>query len=392
MRRLATGDLPLEPVFLPESRFACQGSGGCCRNYVFGPLTDADVARVEAVDLSFALPGGPFYETRRRPDGRAERFLRTTADGRCVFLESGNRCGLHRRHGGAVKPGFCQLFPLVVWPTLAGLKISDSGECASFPASASAGPSLLSQFAHLQELLPTNLPLQHPLVHLAPGAPCDFSVFAPVQDALVALVRPGPAAGTLRALGALLAAAIAAVRACPVAPDEPATTLAPVLAAAPESWFQGGAIPRDRDAAGRAAIATLARELGEVFAAAGGQPGGAPPFTTEILAAFARIGASAEGRGPPLPAEPDGAPDFWALSFRQHLFGQRALVDGRPQAALLRLCFDWLVTRAGAATRTYSFGHLLARRRLDMPWPPVHRVLLRREALLPAVLDGLAAV
>jgi len=38
------GELPIRTI--PGARFACQGSGGCCTGYSFGPLADEDLARL----------------------------------------------------------------------------------------------------------------------------------------------------------------------------------------------------------------------------------------------------------------------------------------------------------------------------------------------------------
>lgn len=372
MRALTSGEAPLQPVFLPESRFACQGSGGCCQNYVFGPLTDADVARVEANDLTPFGVTGPFYELRRRPDGRSERFLRTTPELRCVFLERGHRCGLHARYGGASKPGFCQLFPLTVQPTLDGLRVYDNGECASFSASARAGTPLAEQFPELQALVPDTLPLSHPLVHIHPGAVCDVGWFYPLQRAMVDRIGQAPAPETLRSLGRLLDAWRVALRTCPLVEGEPEASIEAVLR---------GEITAPAVAPAPGAIAGIAAELLEVFADAAA----APPFTREIRAALQAIASAA----PLPPALPDEEALF-QLSFRQHLFGNRALVDGRPMAALLRLAFDWLITRHGAHG-DFDRGHLLATRRLDMPWAPLHRVFIRNEAATRGILEALAA-
>ncbi len=386
LRRAQQGE-PLPLVTLPGARFGCQGSGGCCRNYIFGPLTDADVARVEALDLSpFPLGAAQFYEAHPRPDGRADRYLRTTDAGACVFLEAGQRCGLHARYGGQSKPGFCQLFPIVAWQTVTGLRVYDGGECVSFPTSAANGPTIEAAWEEVRKLLPPP-GLSHPLVHLAPGAPCDLAWFLPVLDGLVARVddRAHPA-DTLRALGATLAAAIDALRRCPIAEDGPTAVLTEVLGART-------VVPAPtREAEGRAAVAELTRALAEIFAAPLG--GRAPPFTREIVTALLRVHDAAAG-GEPLPPEDPATRALWALAFRQRLFGQRALVDGRPRAALLRLCLDWLVARATPAGPNSGFGageragHVLAARRLDMPWQPVHRLLVRAEAALEPVLDAL---
>ncbi|MDP2312030.1 MAG: hypothetical protein Q8P41_03930, partial [Pseudomonadota bacterium] len=145
---------------------------------------------------------------------------------------------------------------------------------------------------------------------------------------------------------------------------------------------------------GRAAIKAITRALADVFAAPLAHPN-PPPFTREIVAALRRVGDAATG-GPPLPPEDPATRPLWALAFRQRLFGQRALVDGRPRAALLRLCLDWLVARgatdAAGMPAERSLGHLLAARRLDMPWPPVHRLLVQAESALDPVLDTLPSL
>jgi hypothetical protein len=374
---------PLPLVTLPSARFSCQGSGGCCRNYIFGPLTDADVARVEALDLSaFDLGSGPFYTTRPRPDGTMDRYLQTTAAGACRFLEAGDRCGLHTRFGGASKPGFCQLFPLVAWQTVTGLRVYDGGECVSFPASAS-GATIAAAWEDVRGLVPEP-PLSNPVVHLAPGAPCDLAWFLPVLDALVTRVADdvSPVA-TLRGIGAGLTAAITSLRRCPLTEDGPRAAAAAARDAAARDAV---AAPGARVEEGHAAIVAISRALAEIFAAPLSGPGAAPPYTAEIVAALRRL-EDAAGGGPALPAEDPATRALWALAFRQRLFGQRALVDGRPRPAALRLCFDWLVARACPAGE--RAGHLLAARRLDMPWQPVHRLFIQAESALEPVLDAL---
>ena len=124
--------------------------------------------------------------------------------GDCVFLENGNRCGIHARFGGAAKPGFCQLFPIVAQATLSGLRVSDSGECAAFPTSARTGPTLEEQFAEVQELVPANLPLHHPLVGFGPGLQADFGFFEPLREALVETRTPRDACALLTGYTAAL--------------------------------------------------------------------------------------------------------------------------------------------------------------------------------------------
>lgn len=375
MRAVREGRAPLEVRTLPDARFACQGSGACCRNYVFGPLTDADVARVSALDLSPWGVEGPFFEVRRRPDGRGERFLRTTSEGRCVFLEPGERCGLHVRHGGASKPGFCQLFPLTVHPTLDGLQVVDAGECASFAAASRLGPPLREQFAALQHLVPPNLPLQHPVVWLGPGLPADAGWFLPLQRALVEDVSAIHPAVSLRHMGARVEAWATALRCAPLVEGGLEAELARALAAEVAPW------PASPDGAG--ALAALAAELRDLYAAAMASPA-PPPFSAELVAALDAVSA-----GAPLPPADPAEAELFARSFESSLFGARALLAGRPLAALLRLAIGWLVARHVAGTRELGFGHMVAARRVWMPWEPAHRALLRAEPRARAILAAL---
>lgn len=341
MKRLMSGQEPMRVRVLPGSRFACQGSGGCCHNYVFGPLTDADVARVRA------RVGEGFYETR--PDG--SRFLHTTAGGDCVFLEKGNRCGLHARFGGASKPGFCQLFPIVAQATLSGLRVSDSGECAAFPTSARAGSSLEEQFTDLQDLVPANLPLQHPLVGFAPGLQADFSFFEPLREDLVATRTPREACARLVGFTAALR------------DGDPYTA---------HTRYAPATLP----AFDPAVLASIATELREVFAAGLNQPR-PPPFTVEICGLLSAIAA-----GDPLPPPHPELAELFALSQARYFHGARALVGNRPLAAVLRLAVGWHLARQAP---DFAFGHMLATRRLYMDWPPLVRLFVRREADAAAV-------
>lgn len=373
LRDLRAGRAPLPLRTLPEQRFSCQGSGGCCRSFVFGPLTDADVARVAALDLTPWGLGPRFWEDHPRPDGRVDRFLRTTPDGRCLFLGEGERCGLHATYGATQKPGFCQLFPLSFHPTVAGLKVYDGGECASFPASARLGPPIAEIFAEQQDLLPAHLPLQHPVVHA--GLPVDTSWFLALQDTWVAGVEEAAPADTLRALGARFARWSAALRAFPLVDGEPEGTLAAALSEPVAPWTP--------DDAGLPRLRALAAELRDLFAAVDQSPN-PPPFGKPLVAALRRL-----ADGDPLPPPDADEPARMRLSLRGSLFGHRALVEGRPGAALLRLALSWLVARHVAAEHGPALGHMVAARRLGMPWAPMQRVFVRADTDTKVILLAL---
>src|SRR5262249_52636181 len=109
--RLARGEEALRLVILDGARFQCQGSGACCRSYVFGPLYDDDIARLEGLDFPdlerpfvVAANGGP--------------RLRSVGD-RCIFLDADERCRIHLRYGAEAKPRICRLYPLEAHATVA---------------------------------------------------------------------------------------------------------------------------------------------------------------------------------------------------------------------------------------------------------------------------------
>jgi hypothetical protein len=94
LARLRAGEAA-EPRVLPGSRFACQHSGGCCRGYLFGPISAGEKERIEALRPEDALPalvGRTLFEPVRSAGGAMSYRLGTTGDA-CVFLEPDLRCG-----------------------------------------------------------------------------------------------------------------------------------------------------------------------------------------------------------------------------------------------------------------------------------------------------------
>lgn len=129
-------DEPLGPEgtagirFLEGTAFACQMTGACCRRFLLGPLTDDDIAKIEAYDFP-AESGLPSGRAAWEDAGAGIRALRRR-DGRCVFLGPDGRCEVHRRLGGDRKPMICRLFPFR--PVRAGgaIRVSLSSECSAF--------------------------------------------------------------------------------------------------------------------------------------------------------------------------------------------------------------------------------------------------------------------
>lgn len=103
-------DLPVRA--LPDYRFACDGSGECCRTYGSVLFTPLEVSRACALvpeleeighdPARVFLPAAGLDETLRAPARR---------NGRCAFLDPEDRCALHRRGGEGAKPFGCRTFP-----------------------------------------------------------------------------------------------------------------------------------------------------------------------------------------------------------------------------------------------------------------------------------------
>ncbi|MBZ0238750.1 MAG: YkgJ family cysteine cluster protein, partial [Deltaproteobacteria bacterium] len=247
---------------LEGARFACQGSGGCCQGYRFGPLSDADVARLDALDLAAAFPhlAPPYVETS--DDGR---HLRRVGD-RCVFLTEERRCGLHAAFGADAKPGFCRLFPIDSFATVEGIRVVDRGTCASFAVSARAGLPLVDDLDRLRPLFQP--PVLHHPVAMVDGWAWDYAAFLRFTTAATRIVRRnlGTASDTLLAIGRCLDALSLAVTRCPLEPGQPDAMATAILAVADEAWYRP--TRSERAAAGAHAVRDLFRALGAALTAA----------------------------------------------------------------------------------------------------------------------------
>lgn len=102
-------------------RFECQGSGKCCVSrgeYGFVYLTGAD--RV-AMTKAFNKKTDSKLKTREFMDRYCEKtdgvwhLKETRANGDCVFLEGGNRCGVYEG-----RPSQCRTWPF--WPEVMNAK------------------------------------------------------------------------------------------------------------------------------------------------------------------------------------------------------------------------------------------------------------------------------
>ncbi|MCS6911828.1 MAG: YkgJ family cysteine cluster protein [Myxococcales bacterium] len=405
----AAATLPV--LFLEGTRFGCQGSGDCCQSYSLGPLSDEDVARIEALagELPTALPQlgpGPYLEARPGLEGPPRWYLKTV-QGRCVFLLETRRCGLHVAFGAGSKPGFCRLYPYQHLPTVLGLKLYDGCECACFGQSARSGPFVDDELERVLPLLPAVQEVHHPLVWLDDRTPCDYGHLLRLQEAMAALCeREATATATLMAQGELLRRFLGALRQCPMEAGEPDRTVERVLAEEPGP--PGGWADERAVCAGLAALAALAGELAEEIAPSAALADRSPaalvsvrPYQ-ELARSLDRVRAAAEratGEALGPPAEVPLWDEVWRLSLRQQVFGHRLLVDDRPTAGFLRIALGYLVAAAHAGERAeargaacaalaeINAGHKLALRMLHQP--ALERVFLRHSERVWEVLAAL---
>ena len=358
---------------LEGARFACQGSGSCCSGYSFGPLSDADIATLDGLDLATAFPHveAPYFETSDNG-----RFLRR--DGvRCVFLSGGRRCGLHAAFGADSKPHFCRLYPLDAFGTIEGVRVVDRGTCATFGVSARTGLPLADEVGRARELFgPATL--HHPVVFVD-GQAWDYGIYLRFTTAATDLIKRnhGTAGETLHAIGRRLDALALAVTTCPLEPGQPDDVIGRVLAAPDETWYRPPALYP-----GFRAVRSLGTVLRELAAGAdkalaeGRAVSGVGLYRDliDLVEYTADAIALYDGTeiAPPPPTEPD-VDEALRLSLRQQLFGRLVLIGGHAGAGLVRIGLIQLLAlahaRRHAGTRALtaadlSEGHKIAVRSL----------------------------
>lgn len=329
-------------TFLDGARFQCQGSGACCRGYAFGPLTPADRARLDELDLEGAgLGRAPHYEKRGE-----DWFLRTTPDGRCAFLQADERCGVHARFGAKAKPGLCQIYPMRALATIEGLKVYDGGECASFATSVRSGETLASDRERLRELL--GLPvIQHPIVFLDEALPADMGHLLALQEAAaVRLVKPARAGEALLDVTRFLRRSVAALASCALELDGPEAALRDPPPLAPVVGASADALVRVVD------------DLHAAFLKQTQTPGAVDGAFLGILTVARHVAVSLAD--PTIVLVPDHAaiervvasgPDFdepLRLSLRSVVWGDQLIIERRLLPGIARLATSTFLIAVGA--------------------------------------------
>ena len=135
----------------------CVACGSCCMGTDIGPLTDADLARLEGASDEHrwgdVLPRGvEDYRTPVRYEGHTITLMARTHD-RCVFLDEDKLCLVHKVAGAATKPTICRQFPYTFTRTPDGVDVSFSMECRAWHRARAAGRPIAEQEASLRVLL-----------------------------------------------------------------------------------------------------------------------------------------------------------------------------------------------------------------------------------------------
>ena len=162
---------------LGTPRHRCGGCGACCASYRVGPLTSADLAQLEQ-----ALPkireqfpdqvDGEYTYTLR--SGEQEAHYLRKKDGYCVLFQHGLGCTVHAAAGSDKKPLACQLFPLQLVDTDAGIRLGNRPTCLNDWQVWADGPPLTGEF--IEKVLSVS--------RRAPPRPA-----APAEEATLRLLR-----------------------------------------------------------------------------------------------------------------------------------------------------------------------------------------------------------
>lgn len=211
-----SGEVELEYLSLPETRFACQASGQCCRSYRLGPITVAEQEAIEALPLREAMPDLPASMFVTRGD---KLYLGTTKGAHCVFQRDNGLCGIHAHFGEAVKPLTCKFYPTGIMSTFAGERLYNNQHCASHFVAQAQGPELIESARLLRPKATGTPTLFHPIVFVRDDTPVDYSYFLYLEAALRGTLGAGAPFARLAAALGVIDSFVEEVRALPPGAD-----------------------------------------------------------------------------------------------------------------------------------------------------------------------------
>lgn len=189
---------------LPETRFSCQGTGGCCQHELTIGMDEGARRFVEALDwpaLDPAIAPGPYVtalpEAARGLVSFSHKLAREGT--RCKFLRADNRCAIHALAGRAVfNP--CHAFPYRFAWSPDGICVTTHAMCPS--ARMGVGAPIEAQEADVRSRLAVAEMLKTETFRLRPGELVDWETFRTIEGQLLELLG-GPAPMKRKLLAAL---------------------------------------------------------------------------------------------------------------------------------------------------------------------------------------------
>jgi len=166
--------LPLRTV--PGARLVCTGCTHCCHLHV-GPLTDADLTQLEALDWAAVGLRTPTPWLQRGEPGEA--YLAQTPEGPCVFLDDDGLCRIHRHFGEEAKPSPCRQYPLNGVRRGGEVRLGCTYECRGLAQAHEEGRLLSDEAVALEPSIRRTLESQPVLQAADPGQRMWRSVAGP---------------------------------------------------------------------------------------------------------------------------------------------------------------------------------------------------------------------
>jgi hypothetical protein len=188
-------------MVLANARFACHGTGRCCRNRMSIDLPASAQATIDVIPWERIAPELKGTQLESRPDGRLKL---KGPDEVCRFLDEHTRCRIHAALGRAAF-GPCAAYPFSFAETPEGVVATASSGCGSVRAN--LGPLVGSRVGDLQErlyLAPHVVATD--TYRLTADNETSWEAFKEAEGALLEVLRgPGPLVDRLRAGAGLLA-------------------------------------------------------------------------------------------------------------------------------------------------------------------------------------------
>lgn len=211
-------DAPL--IIRHDAAFTCTMCGSCCGGHNVGPVKqdvlDGLGPHLNDLAAETGTKKGLFFTVPiRTAEGYAEQVVCQSSEGSCVFLANDNKCTIHRRLGGHMKPRVCRVFPYQFVATPEGIAVSLQMECRGF-VDARQGAALKTQETDLRALMAhANVRPVRPVTVLDGANTLDWTAYSALEDRLHTALdeHKDDATQALLAMRAVLAEPLEAPRA-----------------------------------------------------------------------------------------------------------------------------------------------------------------------------------